>query len=95
MDTPDFQSLVLIFKKNPEKVHRKCLHTWNDLGVFPIETHIIDSKLIYDKKYKLANDPIIQDNEVYHGQTKDNKKHGIGRLCIKQGGVYEGQFEDD
>ena len=31
-------------------------------------------------------------NEIYTGQVKNGKKHGIGRVCHKTDGMYEGEF---
>ena len=36
----------------------------------------------------------ISEDEVYIGQVKNGKRHGVGRLCHNSNGLYEGEFKN-
>ena len=69
----------------------KSQQTYERLSAFDYD----DEKIPAYKDLHIEGPFRYQDNSVYLGQFKDNKKHGRGKCAYKNGGLYEGEWKDD
>jgi hypothetical protein len=67
--------------------------------VFDLEKYVKDLKIVVNLKtpllnHKTRNEKFLNDEFFYIGQVKNQKFHGIGRICYFNDGMYEGEFKD-
>jgi hypothetical protein len=64
---------------------------WRSLGAINIDQYEEQGKVEFDLTLDVTK------NRKYSGQydVETEMKHGIGRNCIKNCGIYEGQWEKD
>ena len=91
------KTLFSIFDSEPSvKIHKKVKVTWKDIGPFPLDNLLQENYIAINVHLKIIQRDEVVNNEQYYGQVDNKgKKKGIGRLCIPQQGMYEGEFNKD